>query len=98
MGGVPWWAHRRRRAKVRVERTLDAWPHITAAVGLPGSRVMSAVVDRWGWRARIGLPPGQTATDLINAVPALESGLTPARAPSGSSPTPTAPTTPSSGC
>ena len=36
---------------------------------------MSAVVDRWGWRARIGLPPGQTATDLINSTPALESGL-----------------------
>ena len=48
---------------------------IIAAVGLPGSRVMSAVVDRWGWRARIGLPPGQTTTDLINASPALESGL-----------------------
>lgn len=75
VGGVPWWAHRRRRAKVRVERTLDAWPDITAAIGLPGSRIMSAVVDRWGWRARIGLPPGTTATDLINATQALESGL-----------------------
>ena len=59
----------------RVERTLAAWPQTIAAIGLPGSRVMSAVVDRWGWRARIGLPPGQTATDLINSVPALESGL-----------------------
>ncbi|MBV9920927.1 MAG: hypothetical protein JOY78_08780, partial [Pseudonocardia sp.] len=75
VSGVPWWAHRRRRAKVRVERTLDAWPDITAAVGIPGSRIMSAVVDRWGWRARIGLPPGTTATDLINSTPALESGL-----------------------
>jgi S-DNA-T family DNA segregation ATPase FtsK/SpoIIIE len=75
VGGVPWWTHRRRRAKVRVERTLAAWPQIIAAIGLPGSRVMSAVVDRWGWRARIGLPPGQTPADLINAVPALESGL-----------------------
>ncbi|MGH3611216.1 MAG: hypothetical protein ACRDRK_01055 [Pseudonocardia sp.] len=75
IGGVPWWAHRRRRAKVRVERTLAAWPDITAAVGLPGSRVMSAVVDHWGWHARIGLPPGKTAGDLINSAPALESGL-----------------------
>jgi S-DNA-T family DNA segregation ATPase FtsK/SpoIIIE len=74
-GSIPWWAHRRRRAKVRVERTLAAWPQITAAVGLPGTRVMSAVVDRWGWRARIGLPPGQTPTDLINSTRALESGL-----------------------
>lgn len=74
-GGVPWWAHRRRRAKVRVERTLEAWPDISTAAGLPGSHVMSAVVDRWGWRARIGLPPGTTAADLVKAAPALESGL-----------------------
>lgn len=75
LGGLPWWAHRRRRAKVRVERTLDAWPDIADAIGLPGSRVMSAVVDLWGWRARIGLRRGQTASDLVNRVPALESGL-----------------------
>ncbi|MDQ3764724.1 MAG: FtsK/SpoIIIE domain-containing protein [Actinomycetota bacterium] len=75
VGGLPWWAHRRRRAKVRVERTLDAWPDIADAVGLPGSRVMSAVVDLWGWRARIGLRRGQTVHDLVNRVPALESGL-----------------------
>jgi hypothetical protein len=49
--GVPWWAHRRRRAKVRVERILAAWPEIAPAVGLAGSRVMSAMVDVWGWRA-----------------------------------------------
>lgn len=75
LGGIPWWAHRRRRAKVRVERTLAAWPDIAAAVGLPGSRVMSAVVDLWGWHARIGLPPGKTAGDLVSSAPALESGL-----------------------
>ncbi|MGH3990975.1 MAG: hypothetical protein ACRDSN_00760, partial [Pseudonocardiaceae bacterium] len=75
VGGVPWWAHRRRRAKVRVERTLAAWPDIADAVGLPGARVMSAIVDLWGWRARIGLRRGQTTSDLVNRVPALESGL-----------------------
>ncbi len=75
IGGLPWWAHRRRRAKVRVERTLAAWPDIADAVGLPGSRIMSAVVDLWGWRARIGLRRGQTVHDLVNRVPALESGL-----------------------
>src|SRR5450755_3560960 len=62
---VPWWAHRRRRAKVRVERKLDAWPEIAQAVGLPGSQVMSAVVDLWGWRCRIRLARGQTITDVI---------------------------------
>jgi len=74
-GAMPWWWHRRRRARVRVERTLQAWPDIADAVGLPGSRVMSAVVDLWGWRARISLRRGQTAADVIAKVPALEAGL-----------------------
>ena len=73
--GVPWWAHRRRRAKVRVERLLAAWPQIAPAVGLAGSRVMSAVVDVWGWRAQFGLARGQTITDVIAKLPAIESGL-----------------------
>jgi hypothetical protein len=73
--GVPWWVHRRRRARVRVERTLAAWPEIAQAVGLAGSRVMSATVDLWGWRARFGLARGQTITDVIARLPAIESGL-----------------------
>ena len=72
---MPWWWHRRRRARVRVERTLEAWPDIAEAIGLKGSRVMSAVVDLWGWRARIGLRRGQTAADVIAKASALESGL-----------------------
>jgi len=72
---VPWWAHRRRRAKVRVERVLAAWPEIAQAVGLAGSRVMSAVVDVWGWRARFALARGQTINDVISRLPAIESGL-----------------------
>jgi hypothetical protein len=72
---VPWWAHRRRRARVRVERLLAAWPEVAAAVGLAGSRVMSAVVDLWGWRAQFGLARGQTITDVIAKLPAIESGL-----------------------
>jgi S-DNA-T family DNA segregation ATPase FtsK/SpoIIIE len=73
--GVPWWAHRRRRAKVRVERILAAWPEIAPAVGLAGLRVMSAVVDVWGWHAQFGLARGQTITDVIAKLPAIESGL-----------------------
>jgi antitoxin (DNA-binding transcriptional repressor) of toxin-antitoxin stability system len=73
--GVPWWAHRRRRARVRVERLLAAWPEIAPAVGLAGSRVMSAVVDVWGWRAHFGLARGQTIADVIAKLPAIESGL-----------------------
>ena len=29
----------------------------------------------WGWRARIALRRGQTVTDALNRLPALESGL-----------------------
>lgn len=46
--GLPWWTHRRRRARVRVERTLESWPRVADETGLTGSRVVSAVVDRWG--------------------------------------------------
>ena len=34
---------------------------------------MSAAVDVWGWRARIRLARGQTITDVIARIPALES-------------------------
>jgi DNA translocase FtsK/SpoIIIE-like protein len=73
--GIPWWANRRRRAKVRVDRMLDAWPEIANATGLPGSQIMSALVDVWGWRARLRLARGQTISDVITKIPALESGL-----------------------
>jgi hypothetical protein len=72
---VPWWAHRRRRAKVRVERKLEAWPEIAQAIGLAGSQVMSAVVDVWGWRARLRLARGQTIADVTVKISAIESGL-----------------------
>jgi len=72
---VPWWAHRRRRARVRVERTLAAWPDIARAVGLAGSALQSATVDLWGWRARFRLARGQTISDVIAKIPAIESGL-----------------------
>lgn len=73
--GIPWWAHRRRRARVRVERKLEAWPEIAKSVGLAGSQVMSAVVDVWGWRARFRLARGQTISDVSAKIPAIESAL-----------------------
>jgi hypothetical protein len=72
---VPWWAHRRRRARVRVERILAVWPEIAEAVGLAGSHVLSAVVDVWGWRARFAPARGQTIQDVIAKLRAIESGL-----------------------
>jgi S-DNA-T family DNA segregation ATPase FtsK/SpoIIIE len=75
MLSVPWWAHRRRRAKVRIERKLQAWPDIAKAIGLAGTEVMSATVDVWGWRARFRLARGQTIADVVAKIPAIESGL-----------------------
>jgi hypothetical protein len=72
---VPWWAHRRRRARVRVERTLAAWPQIAESIGLTGSRVMSAVVDAWGWTARVALRRGHTVADALGKLAAIESAL-----------------------
>ncbi|MEW2358258.1 FtsK/SpoIIIE domain-containing protein [Spirillospora sp. NPDC029432] len=72
---VPWWAHRRRRVKVRVDRQIAAWPEIAHSIGLPGSRAQSAGVDVWGWRARFALARGQTIQDVTAKVPAIESAL-----------------------
>jgi len=72
---VPWWAHRRRRAKVALERKLQAWPDIAKAIGLAGIEVMSATVDVWGWRARFRLARGQTIKEVTAKIPAIESGL-----------------------
>jgi len=57
---VPWWRHRRRRARVRMERILATWSQTAQAVGLARSRVQSAVVDAWGWRARFALARGES--------------------------------------
>jgi S-DNA-T family DNA segregation ATPase FtsK/SpoIIIE len=73
--GIPWWAHRRRRARVRIERTVQAWPDIAENMGLPGSRIASATGDAWGFTARVILRKGITAAQAINQVPAIESGL-----------------------
>jgi S-DNA-T family DNA segregation ATPase FtsK/SpoIIIE len=72
---VPWWAHRRRRARVSVERTLAGWPAIAESIGLAGSRVMSAGVDAWGWTARMALRRGHTVADALGKLPAIESAL-----------------------
>jgi S-DNA-T family DNA segregation ATPase FtsK/SpoIIIE len=72
---VPWWFHRRRRAKVRVERTISGWPDIAGDIGLPGSRIGSVVVDAWGWTARVLLKRGTTVAHVIARIPDIESGL-----------------------
>jgi DNA segregation ATPase FtsK/SpoIIIE, S-DNA-T family len=73
--GLPWWFHHRRRARVRVERTIAAWPTFADAVGLPGSTVDSATVSRWGWTARLALRRGHTAAHAIAAAGPIESAL-----------------------
>jgi S-DNA-T family DNA segregation ATPase FtsK/SpoIIIE len=72
---VPWWAHRRRRARARVQRALAAWPDISKSIALPGSKVQSGTVDLWGWQARLKLARGQTIADVTARIPAIESAL-----------------------
>ena len=73
--GIPWWFHRRRRAKARVERTIAAWPGVADNAGLAGSEILSVVVDAWGWTARVLLRNAITSDHAISRIPALESGL-----------------------
>jgi S-DNA-T family DNA segregation ATPase FtsK/SpoIIIE len=87
--GIPWWANRRRRAKVRVDRMLDAWPEIASATGLPGSQIMSALVDVWGRRARLRLARGQTINDVITKIPRSNPDSVPSAEPSASTQHPT---------
>lgn len=65
VAAIPWWAHRRRRERVRVERTMQAWPVLAENAGLSGSRVMSAIVDAWGYTARVALRRGMSARSAI---------------------------------
>ena len=73
--GIPWWCHRRRRAKVRVERTIISWPNIADKVGLSGSHIASVVVDAWGWTMRVVLRKGATADQAMSKMAAIESGF-----------------------
>ncbi len=73
--GIPWWAHRRRRARVRAWRTIHSWPALAENMGLPGSRITSIVVDAWGWTAKVLLRKGTTAEHAVSQIPAIESGL-----------------------
>jgi S-DNA-T family DNA segregation ATPase FtsK/SpoIIIE len=72
---ILWWAHWRRRARVRVERLLTDWPDLAKTIGLAGSRVLSAVVEGWGWWTRCALARGQIITEVITKGAAIESGL-----------------------
>ncbi|WP_326598549.1 FtsK/SpoIIIE domain-containing protein [Streptomyces sp. NBC_01803] len=73
--GIPWWLHRRRRARVRVERITADWPTLAESMGLPGSRIASAVADAWGFSARLRLRKGSTVTDAVGRIPSIESAL-----------------------
>jgi S-DNA-T family DNA segregation ATPase FtsK/SpoIIIE len=76
-GGVPWWAHRRRRAKVRVVRAMTTWAEDAAAADLDGARLQHVDVagDGQQWTARLLLPKGKTLADALARVPKLESAL-----------------------
>lgn len=70
---VPWWTHRRRRAKVRVDRAIAAWPDLAEDAGLPGSKIIGAVVHTWGTTFKLRMRRGQHAEHATRAVKAIES-------------------------
>jgi S-DNA-T family DNA segregation ATPase FtsK/SpoIIIE len=76
-GGVPWWTHRRRRAKVRVIRAMTTWAEDAAAADLDGAHLQAVDVtpDGQQWTARLLLPKGKTLADALARVPKLESAL-----------------------
>jgi DNA segregation ATPase FtsK/SpoIIIE, S-DNA-T family len=75
--GVPWWTHRRRRAKVRVTRAMATWAEDAAAADLDGARLQAVDVAANGqqWTARLLLPKGKTLADALARVPKLESAV-----------------------
>ena len=74
--GVPWWINHGRRARVRLSRTVQMWPELTdTVVGLAGSRIASAVVDAWGWTARVVLHRGQAVRAVVDQMASVESAL-----------------------
>ncbi|HEX8134403.1 MAG TPA: FtsK/SpoIIIE domain-containing protein [Actinomycetes bacterium] len=77
VGGVPWWTHRRRRAKVRVIRAMTTWAEDAAAADLDGAHLQAVDVTADGqqWTARLLLPKGKTLADALARVPKLESAL-----------------------
>jgi S-DNA-T family DNA segregation ATPase FtsK/SpoIIIE len=77
VGGVPWWTHRRRRAKVRVIRAMTTWAEDAAAADLEGAHLQAVDVtpDGQQWTARLLLPKGKTLADALARVPKLESAL-----------------------
>jgi S-DNA-T family DNA segregation ATPase FtsK/SpoIIIE len=81
IAAVPWWAHRRVRSQVRVERAIAAWPTVAESVGLAGSKLINVVVSTWGWTGRLVLRGGQTIRDVHKTLRGIESGL---RLPIGS--------------
>jgi DNA segregation ATPase FtsK/SpoIIIE, S-DNA-T family len=77
VGGVPWWTHRRRRAKVRVVRAMTSWAEDAAAADLDGAHLQAVDVTADGqqWTARLLLPKGKTLADALQRVHKLESAL-----------------------
>ncbi|TDC14511.1 FtsK/SpoIIIE domain-containing protein [Kribbella albertanoniae] len=72
---VPWLWREDRRRLTRVRIIRDHFPDTADAAGLTGARMVSAVMDKWGWTARIKLRRGQTYSDVVKQLPELESAL-----------------------
>lgn len=64
-GGVPWWRHRRVRARIHLDRTMRAWPAIADRSGLAGVRAVSVRIDGIAEVLRLEVQRGrQTVQDV----------------------------------
>ncbi|MFI5729878.1 FtsK/SpoIIIE domain-containing protein [Kribbella sp. NPDC051587] len=72
---LPWWWREDRRRLTRVRLIRERFPETAEQAGLPGARMVSAQVGKWGWSGRVKMRRGQHYADAVSAVPALESAL-----------------------
>jgi S-DNA-T family DNA segregation ATPase FtsK/SpoIIIE len=72
---VPWLWREDRQRLTRVRIMRDHFPDTADAAGLTGAKMVSTVLDKWGWTARIKLRRGQTFGDVVKVLPELESAL-----------------------
>lgn len=72
--GLPWWRHRRIRGRIRVDRTIEAWPDWSNRAGLTGVRIVTATAGRVSDRLRLELRRGQqNARQLVDGLENLAS-------------------------
>ncbi|MGH7912407.1 MAG: FtsK/SpoIIIE domain-containing protein [Candidatus Dormibacteraceae bacterium] len=80
---IPWWWHYRVRSRIRapramrrrLQRVLDDWPDLSAAVDLSGLRIRSIDADENRWQLHLRLPAGVALADVAAKAGRIEAAL-----------------------